>query len=409
MPERVADVIRQRILRLWLAAEDRDEIARITGVGAGTVSNVISEHKRSLANYDIEGLRELAMAMKNAGTTPHECAEATVMLNMLARSNVKVEDLQLFVNNIYKACSALGLPEEKLVNAAGQLIGISEDLQDISVEELPIHVAKLKEERDGLLQKIEDLQDKMRAARAELDQELKNNDATMLDLQQFAAARQLLSEHIGAGFSVVQDLPKLAKMLQNAKELGYNASSMAAKVSAIDSLQKQESALKAAVEKREKQEKHLARECQRLKLKVESYQDTIWFYQGLKEMGFGRKELELLHSTLLDLVNTNLGSIMAVEESPGKAAVKMFFNDLREMYSQHLTYKEQLHKLKNEIETYNELMQDAERRYADQRDTIEAIRTLRNKNGFSYNDIIYIESIVTKHNIGRRANKQKFA
>ncbi len=408
MPERVADVIRQRILGLWLAAKDRDEIARITGVAAGTVSNVISEHRRLLANYDIEELRELSMAMKNAGTTPHECAEAVVMLNSLARSNVNVDDLQSFVNNIYKACSALGLPEEKLVDAAGQLLALSENLQDISVEELPSHLAKLKEERDGLLQEIENLYDKKRATRAELEQELKNNDATMLDLQQFSAARQVLSGQMGAGFSIVQDLTKLAKMFENARELGYNASGMAAKVSAIDSLQKQESALRASVEKREKQEKHLARECQRLQLKADSYQETIRFYQELREMGFGRSELDLLHSTLQGLVNDNLGSIMAVDESSGQAAVKMFFNDLKEMYAQHLTYKEQLSKLKTETEIQKDLLRDAERRYADKRDVIDAINTLRDEKGFSYEDVIYLRRIIFKHNIGRKGGK-KFA
>src|SRR5581483_10106808 len=149
MRDRIPDVIRSRILQLWLAGENRDDIGRQTRVSAGTVSNVISDFKYDLANYDIGALRELGVAMKNAKVTPQQCADATRTLSILAKGNVSADDLDLFVNNVYKGCQNNGLSEERLVDLSSQLFSISSSL-DIPVYDLPARVEELKKKRDAL-------------------------------------------------------------------------------------------------------------------------------------------------------------------------------------------------------------------------------------------------------------------
>ncbi|AFU57899.1 hypothetical protein Ngar_c09570 [Candidatus Nitrososphaera gargensis Ga9.2] len=400
MPERVPDVTKLKILRLWLAGESRDNIARKTGVGTGTVSNVISEWRTSYANYNIDALRELGIAMKNAGITPKEAADAARVFNMLTKNNVKLDDLDFFISDAYKTCSNTGLPTERLVDLLNQFFALSSSL-NIPAEELPIQLAKLKNEVEGL-----------KKSKIELEQELSNKETTLLDLQQFVTAREMLREHLGddnGNFSIVEHLPKLANMLRNAKEMQYNPSKIISKISKIKSLQEQESALRVAIENKERRYRYFARESQRLENKVNSLSQTVRFYKELKAMGFGLRQLRLLHSILEELVNDSIiiDSIFAVE-TPGKAAVTKFFRDLEEMYPQLLDYQERIRQLKVDAENYNYLAENAKKRYADRKDLIDTVEILTNRKGFNRDDIIYLQSIIMKHNIGR-ANKKKFA
>jgi len=408
MRDRIPDVIRSRILQLWLAGENRDDIGRQTRVSAGTVSNVISDFKYDLANYDIGALRELGVAMKNAKVTPQQCADATRTLSILAKGNVSADDLDLFVNNVYKGCQNNGLPEERLVDLSSQLFSISSSL-DIPVYDLPARVEELKKKRDALQNEVEELQNNRDAAKNLLEEELRSKDVTLADLEQFVTAREAMKEQIGVSFSVIEDLPKLSNMFRNARQLQYNASKIAAKLSKIESLQERESTVRASIDKEEKHKNHLVAENKKLENKINSHMQTAKFHDELKEMGFGLKELRLLHATVQELVNTYLErTIGGIDEAPGKAAVKKFFRDLQEMYAQHLSYEEKIGQFERKVEQQEYLLERTEKRYADKKALADTISTLTNTRGFNYDDIVYLEDIILKHNISR-ADKEKFA
>jgi hypothetical protein len=397
MPERVPDVIKLKILELLLAGVSRDDIASQTGVSTGTVSNVHSEWDRQYDSYNIDALRELGIAMKNAGITPKEAAKGTRLLNMLAKNNVKIDDLEFFISNTYRACSDAGLPAERLIDLLNQFFVLSSSLK-VPAEQLPAYLDKLRKETEGL-----------QKSKTELEQELRNKDTTLLDLQQFVTAREMLGEHLGGNFSIVEDLPNLANMLKNAKELQYSPSKIMARISKIKSLEEREKELCEAIEGKERWHRYFVKECQRLESKIKSLSQTAEFYKGLKAMGFGLRQLRLLHSTLEELVNSDfrIDSIFAVE-TPGKAAVTKFFRDLEEMYPQVLAYQERIRQLKSDVDNYNYLAENAKKRYADRKDLADTVEILTNRKGFNADDIIYLESIIIKHNIGR-ANKEKFA
>jgi DNA-binding NarL/FixJ family response regulator len=53
----VSENTRQTVIRLWMEGKSRKEIALITGVSEGTVSNIIAEWRQKLGDGDAEALR----------------------------------------------------------------------------------------------------------------------------------------------------------------------------------------------------------------------------------------------------------------------------------------------------------------------------------------------------------------
>lgn len=76
MREPISESAKEEIVRLWLAGMQRDRIVASLALGAGTVSNVISELKSQLGTPSAEALRTLAKELKSQNITAPQCAEA---------------------------------------------------------------------------------------------------------------------------------------------------------------------------------------------------------------------------------------------------------------------------------------------------------------------------------------------
>lgn len=59
MTSNISETTRQRVIRLWIEGYSRKDIALITGVSEGTVSNIIVEWRQKLGKGDADAVREL--------------------------------------------------------------------------------------------------------------------------------------------------------------------------------------------------------------------------------------------------------------------------------------------------------------------------------------------------------------
>ena len=59
MPTALDQSVKDHVLRLWFSGETRKNIAAGCEIGAGSVTNIISELKNGLEESDLEGIREL--------------------------------------------------------------------------------------------------------------------------------------------------------------------------------------------------------------------------------------------------------------------------------------------------------------------------------------------------------------
>ena len=53
MTSKLPPEIREQVLTLWLQAYSRDEIAKIAGIGSGTVSEIVKDYNRRNPGFDL--------------------------------------------------------------------------------------------------------------------------------------------------------------------------------------------------------------------------------------------------------------------------------------------------------------------------------------------------------------------
>ena len=75
MTSNISETARQSVIRLWVECNSRKDIALISGVSEGTVSNIIAEWRQKLGNADADAIRELGINMKRLGIDAAQCAE----------------------------------------------------------------------------------------------------------------------------------------------------------------------------------------------------------------------------------------------------------------------------------------------------------------------------------------------
>lgn len=75
MTSNISENTKKTVIRLWVEGNSRNEIALITGVSEGTVSNIIAEWRQKRGDGDADAIRELGINMKRLGIDAVKCAE----------------------------------------------------------------------------------------------------------------------------------------------------------------------------------------------------------------------------------------------------------------------------------------------------------------------------------------------
>jgi len=65
---------RIEIISRWLKGEQRDRISADSGLGAGTVSSIVSEWKAQIGIPEANALRQFSTELRRAGITASQCA-----------------------------------------------------------------------------------------------------------------------------------------------------------------------------------------------------------------------------------------------------------------------------------------------------------------------------------------------
>ena len=79
----ITDNIKSIVIREYLQGKARDDIARDCALGAGTLSNIVSEWKANLEQYVVNGLRELALNLRKSSMSPLQCSRGFMMVSLL--------------------------------------------------------------------------------------------------------------------------------------------------------------------------------------------------------------------------------------------------------------------------------------------------------------------------------------
>jgi hypothetical protein len=88
MPSPIDELVKRRVIEQWISGFPRDKIASDLQIGAGTVSNIVSDFKKNLQGSDIDSLRVLAVEVKKQGLSVSELAVLTdsILYDITAQS-----------------------------------------------------------------------------------------------------------------------------------------------------------------------------------------------------------------------------------------------------------------------------------------------------------------------------------
>jgi hypothetical protein len=99
MPARIDDIIKNRVVQQWLGGEARDKIASDLQIGAGTVSNIISEFKIGLEELDFDSIRQLALEIRKQQLNWSDLGSHFRLYNFI-KSGASEEKIESFITNI---------------------------------------------------------------------------------------------------------------------------------------------------------------------------------------------------------------------------------------------------------------------------------------------------------------------
>jgi len=258
MPAAIDAQVKKQVINQWLSGDSRDRIAADNDIGAGTVSNIINEWKKGLADLEYETLRELAVFSKKRGLSLGDHASSVRLRNYIEKLGANQDQIESFIANLANS------PEpEKLIDVANQVAHLSRS-ESIPLEDLEGHVKQKEEEKQRLEEEI-------KQTRAILE-------STNVEMETINEYKQLKAEL--SKYDLSSDDPqRLLTVLDNLKDYRYDPKKIVAEFSNIKSLKQREKALKD--------------NCAMLEKRMSGDRQVIPLLQRIRCMGIGIDKLQV--------------------------------------------------------------------------------------------------------------------
>ncbi len=171
--------LKNTVIQLYLKGLSRNEIASITGISQGSVSNIVAEWKRGLGIPLADDLRELGVILKNANMTAPQCAKGLRAVQIVEALGVNEEDFGSFVLQIYQRCKEIGLDPHKVADNVKQLLELSES---IPLWQIPEYLSDKRREKANLEEYIRCLLEEESQARRNLERAMKDKELSLKQL-----------------------------------------------------------------------------------------------------------------------------------------------------------------------------------------------------------------------------------
>ena len=198
-------------------------IARDNGLGAGTVTNIVSEWRRGLGVPTADDLRELATSFRKFGITPARSALGFRVGMIMVKLGVKGDDFESFILDVYNRCNNLGLSSENVASYIRDLLKFSKS-DVIPLSQISDYIEKKGEEKKKLEQEIQTLDYQRKALEKDksISEDLRNaalynEKMTVKDLKWYTDIREELKDYQ----IPVDDLSLFANIIRNIKRYGY--------------------------------------------------------------------------------------------------------------------------------------------------------------------------------------------
>jgi hypothetical protein len=138
MTSKVPPDIRELVLTLWLRAYSREEIARIIGIGAGTVSEIVKAYNQRNSEFVL--LREFVIVVKKEGG---QLASATKLQRVLESHNLGGEQIESLIRIAANHCFKKEVGVQRFIEEVDKVSELV-DKTGVAIENLYDHIQETK-------------------------------------------------------------------------------------------------------------------------------------------------------------------------------------------------------------------------------------------------------------------------
>ena len=277
------------MIQEWLKGEQRDKIAGHNGLSAGSVTNIVNEWRQALGFSSADELRDLAVALRNIGITAVQCAVGCRVAMMMNRLGIKEDSIEFFMSDIYHRCKNLELVPE---NIASYLADLLEFSKTVPFSKIADYIQQKTDEKEKLEKEVENLKDMVAVLQIEKRDHETSRDNALEDMKltkEELSTYSSLKAELGKYGIVVDDVSKLAKIVNGIRHYNYDVQQLVREFSDLQLLKAQFKKYREEVAALIQHLISLKQEQTSLYETLNSWNQTIATCSNLLRMGFVSK------------------------------------------------------------------------------------------------------------------------
>ncbi len=366
----------------------RDRIAVALNLGAGTVSNVISELKSQIGVPIADALRTLAKELKSQNITALQCAEACRLLNQLKDANISLEEIVPFIIEIQRKCDSSGVSASKIFDICKQ---ISELDSSLSIAKLPELISKEIKTKQSLEKEVATLDEAKMALQKEFSSLFDRSRITNYELKKHKETRIRLKSY---GI-LLDDLENVVSIIDNLKDYDFDIKGIIRELGEIKNCKQILVNLHQQVSSAQNSLAKTNDEYNAFELKLASCAQEMEVYNELEHYGIFLSDLIFLRNKVNEIMQANRDSNNNNNQQilTRSNAFKKFLKDVETQYDTKVGFERKLQEaeasLKRAQQENQSLMQECSKR----RDVYDRVEKLIDM-GVKPSDILQINDIL---------------
>ena len=257
-------ITRDKIIYFWILGFAREYIENLFHISHGTIQNIVTEYTK--ADSLIPLLRQIALALKNAGLKIDEYAFNLRIIQAVARMGCPTEGIELFLRRLENEYISTKRSMEDLVVT---LCEISEfmALRGLSISQAIDYIKDLMQKTVQLESETNRAQEMRVLSEGELQSTLSSNKVSMQKVDDYVAHKARLDE---MGFTT-SDYRRSCNTIMKLKKLGFDVKKIAPLLESDEDLQ----------DRKDKLVKQCLEVCVTIRKQLE-YKEKVLDYWGYK-------------------------------------------------------------------------------------------------------------------------------
>lgn len=147
MTRKLPPEVGEQVLTLWLQAYSRDDIAKIVGLGSGTVSDIVKDYNRRHPGFEL--LREFVVAIRKEGSNIRHFAPAVRLQRLPESQGLTAEHIESFIVNASIHCFKRNEDLNKFIGDVNKTADLA-NKTEVPVEDLPVHIEEMERKLQAL-------------------------------------------------------------------------------------------------------------------------------------------------------------------------------------------------------------------------------------------------------------------